>query len=60
MEHLDDETEPLLSADHHEHRGEILGVRPVVGFIETPQRRFRSEEPSRKPRDIFIPTPPQN
>ena len=62
MEHLDNETEPLLSADHSEHRGEVLGVRPrpVVGFIETPQRRFRSEEPSRKPRDIFIPTPPQN
>ena len=58
-EHLDNETEPLLTEDHSEERGDTLSGRPVVGFIETPQRRFRSEEP-RKPRDIFIPSSSQN
>ena len=58
MDHLDNETEPLLSEDVSEVHGGSLS-RPVVGFIETPQRRFRSEE-TRKPRDIFIPTASQD
>ena len=59
MEHLDNESQPLLPELNSEERVGSLTGRPVVGFIETPQRRFRSEE-LRKPRDIFIPRASQD
>jgi len=54
----DEETEPLLVDEDEISRPHE--VRQVVGFIEPRHRQRERNEVQRKPRDVFIPSAPEN